>query len=835
MIANRKNIEDVYALSPLQQGIFFHTLYSPNSGVYVEQLSCVLRGKLNVSAFKQAWQQVLERHPILRTAFVWKDLDQPVQVVRRNVSLPWTEEDWRGLDNTDQQERLNNYLKEDLYQGFNLSKAPLMRVALITLAENCYQFIWTHHHLVMDGWCLSLILNDAFAFYEAGCQGRSPQLARNRPYRDYLAWLQQQDLVKAEEFWRTTLQGFLAPTPLTIDRNTVNLLDNGYIEEYGEKQLELEANLTSALQALARQHKLTLNTFIQGAWAILLSRYSGEKDIVFGTVVSGREAELSGIESMVGLFINTLPMRVHIYDEEPLLSWLHRLQEHQVELRQYEYSPLLKIKQWSEVPGERPLFESIVVFENYPVDAALSKYVESLAVSNIHFIDRTNFPLTLAVVPGQQLLLRLGYDSRRFDNNFITRLLGHLETILENIVNNPTICLNRISLLTEKEQHQLLVEWNQTAQDYPYNQCLHRLFEEQVKRSPDAVALVFEDEWLTYRELNERANQLAYRLQALGITSDNLVGICLERSNEMVVGLFAILKTGAAYLPLDPTYPKERLAFMLADAKIPVVLTQQRLKSLLTELTESLSDKIDIICLDTEWSAIIQESVENPNSTVTPYNLAYTIYTSGSTGKPKGAMNTHQAICNRLLWMQDTYQLKSDDAVLQKTPFSFDVSVWEFFWPLLVGARLVIAQPGGHQDSAYLVKLIIQEQITTLHFVPPMLQAFLEESGIKNCHSLRRLICSGEALAYELQERFYNSLNAELHNLYGPTEAAVDVTYWACQSASNRRIVPIGRPIANTEIYILDTQMQAVPIGVAGELHIGGIGLARGYLNRPEL
>ena len=355
-------------------------------------------------------------------------------------------------------------------------------------------------------------------------------------------------------------------------------------------------------------------------------------------------------------------------------------------------------------------------------------------------------------------------------------------------------------------------------------------FEEQVERTPEAVAVIFEDQQLTYRQLNERANQLARHLQRLGVGPDRLVGLCVERSLEMVVGLLGILKAGGAYMPLDPEYPKERLAFMLEDACVPVLLTQAPVAAWLPGHSSR------IVRLDADWPRIAGESLCNVTSSVRAEHLAYMIYTSGSAGRPKGAMNTHVAIVNRLLWMQDTYRLTPSDRVLQKSPFSFDVSVWEFFWPLLTGAGLVVVLPGGHKDAAYLASLIRKEKITTTHFVPSMLSAFLEQGGLESsCASLKRVICSGEALAFELQQRFFSLLSAELHNLYGPTEAAVDVTYWACERESRLRTVPIGRPIANTQIHILDRYLQAVPIGVPGELHIGGIGLARGYHNRPEL
>nr|WP_066382496.1 MULTISPECIES: amino acid adenylation domain-containing protein [unclassified Anabaena] len=365
--------------------------------------------------------------------------------------------------------------------------------------------------------------------------------------------------------------------------------------------------------------------------------------------------------------------------------------------------------------------------------------------------------------------------------------------------------------------------------NYDLSQGLHNLFTAQVKRTPNAIAVTFEQQQLTYQELNARANQLAHYLQTLGVKPETLVGVCVERSVEMVVCLLGILKAGGAYVPIDPEYPQERIAYMLEDSQVNVLLTQEKL------LSQIPQHQADTICVDAEWEKISTQPNTNLDSGVTPDNLAYVIYTSGSTGKPKGAMNTHKGICNRLLWMQETYQINSTDSILQKTPFSFDVSVWEFFWTLLTGARLVIAKPGGHRDSNYLINLIIQEQITTLHFVPSMLQIFLASRGVEKCTSLKRVICSGEALPVDLQNRFFEYFDCELHNLYGPTEAAIDVTFWQCQKDSNLTTVPIGCPIANTQIYILDANLQPVDVGEIGEIYIGGVGVARGYWNRPEL
>ncbi|MEH2443379.1 non-ribosomal peptide synthetase [Nostoc sp.] len=820
-----KNIEAIYPLSPMQEGMLFHTLYEPESGVYFEQLSFTLHGNLDISAFERAWAKVVERHPVLRTLFVWENRTQPLQVVLKKVNLPWTNLDWCSLSPIEQEEQLEIFLESDRNKGFALEKAPLIRCTLIKLAAETYKFIESSHHLLTDGWCLPIIYKEAFAFYEAFKIGKDLYLPPTRPYSDYIAWLQQQDKNQAIAYWQKALSGFIAPTPLV--KGQILPSNSQQKKTSQEFSLHLSATATATLKSLAQKHHITISTFVTGAWALLLSRYSSEKDIIFGATVSGRPPTLSGVESMVGLFINTLPVRVQVDSKSELLPWLLQLQQQQVEREQYSYISLSQMQRLSEVPPGTSLFESIVVFENYPQGDRLFSPPDDLQITHLQGIERTNYPLTLEAMVSQELSARMISD--RFDADTITRMGGHLLTLLEGMIVNPEVRLCELPLLTANERQQLLVEWNDTTREYPQDQCIHQLFEAVVEQCPDTVAVVFENEQLTYRELNALANQLAHYLQTLGVKPEVMVGICVERSLEMVVGLLGILKAGGAYVPLDPTYPLDRLQYMVEDSAVSVLLTQE-------QLVQSLPlHQAHVVCLDATLKTIPCQNKVNPVSGVTTDNLAYIIYTSGSTGKPKGVMNTHRGICNRLLWMQDAYQLTPADRVLQKTPFSFDVSVWEFFWPLLTGARLVIAQPDGHRDSDYLVKAIVQQQITTLHFVPSMLQIFLETPGLESCNCLQRVICSGEALPKELQERFFDRLECELHNLYGPTEAAIDVTFWQCQRENNLRIVPIGRPIANTQIYILDRNLQPVPVGVVGELHIGGVGLARGYLNRPDL
>jgi len=821
-----KNIEDSYPLSPMQQGMLFHSLRAPQSGVDIEQMICTLHEDLNVSAFKRSWQRVLERQPVLRTSFCWEGVKEPLQEVHKYCTIPWFEQDWRDLPHSQYRKRLEAYLQADRRRGFDLSLAPLMRLALFRVEAAKYQCVWTFHHVLLDGRSFPLVFKELFAFYEAFCRVQELQLEKPRPYRDYIDWLDKQDFTKAESFWRRTLNGFTAPTPMLVNGDHRTKSDEE--EGYGKQEIRLTETLTSALQSLAQQQQITLNTLVQGAWAVLLSRYSSEEDVVFGATRACRRSALKGAESMVGLFINTLPVRVCVSGEKLLLPWLKELRLQWMAMRDYEHTPLVKVQGWSDIPPGTPLFESILIFENYRLNCTL----RSLGGSwdrEFRLLEQTNYPLAVAACIEPELLLEIAYSKCRFHTTTITRMLGHLKTMLESMVANPEQRLSDLPLLTIAERHQLLVEWNNTQTDYLKDACIHQLFEAQVERTPDAVAVVFEDSVLTYRELNHRANKIAHYLIHLGVGQDILVGICVERSLSMVVGILGILKAGGAYVPLDPEYPKSRLAFMLDDTQAPILLTQKRL---IEYLPESLAQ---VVCLDTDWNPISRESDRNPASVATSENLAYVIYTSGSTGQPKGVMIPHRGICNHLLWMQTAFQLTEVDRVLQKTSLSFDLSVVELFWPLLAGLQLIVAKPGGHQDSAYLVKLIAEQKITFLHAVPSMLQVLLEQQEIESCKSLRYVTSGAEALPNELKERFFARIEAQLYNAYGPTEASVGMVYGKCQHRSQQRIVPIGFPIANTQIYVLDSHLQPQPIGVPGELHIGGVSLARGYLNQPEL
>lgn len=816
-------VEDTYPLSPMQQAMLFRYRLDPKTGVYIQQMVGVLHEELNPEAFQRAWEQVLIRHTVLRTGFRWEGLDEPLQDVFSQADLPFRQEDWRNLPAATQRAEFGQFLEQDRQRGIDLTRPPLMRVALLRMGEAHWQVLWTCHHIILDGRSMYQILREGFALYEANRRGEPAQLDPPVPYRDHISRLQQMDLSRSATFWRGLLGGFTAPTP--IDAVSKAIGGEAGAEGHGEQMVGITASVRSSLQRIAEEHHLTLNTFLQGAWALLLSRYAGEEDVVFGVVRAGRPRA----SVAAGLFINTLPMRVRVSRDQSLIPWLTDLREQQVAAREHEQTPLVEVTRCSDVPHGMPLFESDIVYEQYELNDRLRAIGSSWQNRDFHLVEESAFPLTLYGCGGTELALQISYERRRLSDFAIERMLGHLKTILEAMAASPDATLAALPILTQEERQQILVSWNDTAADYRSDQCLHEQFEVQVERTPERVALKFENETLTYLELNRRANQLAHWLRSRGVGPDVLVAVFMERSIEMVIALYAILKAGGAYVPIDPDWPAERVVRVLDDTRVPVVLTQERLATRLP------ADRAKIISRDSEWATISGENTENPPHNTTMENLAYVIFTSGSTGVPKGVMNSHRAISNRLCWMQDAFRLTQVDRVLQKTPFSFDVSVWEFFWPLLVGAQLVIARPGEHMDSGYLEKVIAEQDITTIHFVPSMLQAFLEDCDPGRCASLRRVICSGEALPYDVQRRFFERLNASLYNLYGPTEAAVDVSCWECRRDTPLKVVPIGRPIANTKLYILDPSLQPVPVGVAGELYIGGVQVARGYLNRPEL
>jgi amino acid adenylation domain-containing protein/FkbM family methyltransferase len=812
-----EQIEDLYPLSPMQQGILFTSLYAAGKGVYLSQRFGTLGGDLNFPAFERAWQQVVSRHTVLRTAFVWEELEEPVQVVQRRVKFSVAQEDWRQLEPEAQEARLAAYLEADRQRGFNLSEAPLMRLSLIRMAEDVYQLVWSYHHLILDGWSWPLLVREVFAFYQAYSRNQDLHLAAPRPYRDYIAWLQRQDMSQAATFWSNKLKGFAAPTPFVVDKTYASQQSPA---KGANVEVRLSRSKTAELGAMAKQNQLTMNTLVQGVWALLLSRYSAEDDVVFGTVLSGRPPDLSGSESMTGLFINTLPVRVHVSDREPALAYLKRLQSELAEMRLYEYSSLTQVQGWSEVPRGLPLFESILVFENYPIDVSTEKQEGQLEIRNFHFEHEVNTTLSLIAAPGPELVLRLIYDSRRFDAGTIERMLGHFQNLLSSIAKDPLQSLDSLSLLSPAESRQLLFDWNQTARQFNAPPCLHHLFQAQVQQSPQATALLFQEERLSYRELNQRANQLAHYLRKAGVSAERRVGLYLERSVEMVMSVLGVLKAGGAYVPLDINAPLERVAQMMEDSGIGVVLTQGRLSGRLP------GGWVQVIEVDEEKEEIGKESEEEVESEVEGENVAYVIYTSGSTGQPKGVMVQHRSVVNIILSQIRAFNVHPKSRVLQFASLSFDASVPEIFTPLCSGAIVCLATPDDMVPGPPLTRLLHDMGITNIT-LPPSVLAVLPDEELP---AIETIISAGEACTPNIVERW--AAGRLFINGYGPTEGTIGTAINTSVDKNLSRC--IGRPFPNVQVYILDMYLRPAPIGVAGELHVGGAGVTRGYLNHPH-
>jgi len=803
--------------------MLFHNLYAPSGGEYFMQMVYTMRGALDATALRHAWQQVVNRHPILRTAFVWEGLDEPLQIVRQQAALEWAQEDVRGLSRVEQEEMLEAYLKADRQKGFELSQAPLMRCALIGRAEDEHTLIWSYHHLLLDGWCLSLIIREVSFLYDAICRGREAGLPPTRPYRDYIAWLQRRDMAQTESFWRRALEGYTAPARLPFEQSGAG--PGAQAADRG-RDLTLSASTTEALQSLARQHQTTMYNLVQGAWALLLSRYSGEDDVVFGVTVSGRPPEIVGVESMIGLFINTLPVRVKVTPETPLAHWLKTLHAQQTELLEYQHSPLMQVQRWSEVAPPQPLFESILVFENYAPKETSGQVFGGMEITDSYSLERTSYPLTVYVSPGPRLSFRIRHDPRRFGDAVIDRFLAHLGSLLESMAANPEGRLSDASMLTAAEERKVLVEWNDSHADYDAAKTFVRLFEEQVERTPDATAVIFEQERLTYRTLNRRANRLAHHLRAEGVGPEVLVGICVERSIEMLVGLLGIAKAGGAYVPLDPSYPSSRLAFMLEDAGVRLLLTQERHVGRLAEARHGAR----VLCLDADWETISRQGESDLPGGATTSNLAYVIYTSGSTGRPKGVQVSHLALANLLHAMRSGPGLEARDKILSVTTPSFDIAAVELYLPLTVGGCVQIVSREAAVDAGLLAREVSNSGATVMQATPAMWRLLID-SGWKGDGRLK-MLCGGEALTAELAARLLER-GGSLWNLYGPTETTIYSTARHVEPAENP--VSLGRPIANTEIYILDNSLRPVAVGVPGNLYLGGDGLARGYLRRPAL
>ena len=813
-------------LSFAQQRQWLLWQFAPDSTAYTIPAVLRLRGALDVAALERSFAALVERHESLRTTFR-QTAEGPLQVIQDAVSVAMPVRALQGATEA----QVEAQIKQLLQRPFDLATGPLLRVELLRLSEEEHVLVMTQHHIVSDAWSMQRLVEELVALYDAFSQGQAAQLpALPIQYLDYAVW-QRQWLAEGEQarqlaYWTAKLGGEQPVLELPTDR------PRPAAQSYrgARHALHLAPALADGLRQLAQREQVTLFMLLLASFQALLHRYSGQADIRVGVPIANRtRLETEGV---VGFFVNTQVLKAEVDGQASFQALLQQVRNAALEAQAHQDLPfeqLVEALQPERSLSHSPLFQ--VMFNHQRVAAAMAAphglQVEALGWDS----HSTQFDLSLNTFEGEQgLSASLVYATDLFDAVSIERLGAHWQQLLQGLVADVQAPLGQLTLLAPAEREQALHGWNATGRDYDLALSVPQRFEAQVAATPQAPALMFADQQLSYAELNARANRLARELVAQGATADALVGIAVERSVEMVVGLLAILKAGAAYVPLDPEYPRERLAYMIEDSGIDLLLTQAHL---LAELP--LGEGVRSLVLDQPDAWLAGHGDSNLGLVPAPQQLAYVIYTSGSTGKPKGAGNRHDALVNRLCWMQEAYGLTAADSVLQKTPFSFDVSVWEFFWPLITGARLVVAAPGAHRDPGQLIALIEAEQVSTLHFVPSMLQAFLQDPQVTRCTSLRRIVCSGEALPVDAQQQVLARLPwSGLYNLYGPTEAAIDVTHWTCRE-EGRDSVPIGVPIANLATYILDAELAPVPVGVAGELYLGGVGLARGYHRRPAL
>lgn len=817
----RDHIENILSLSPMQEGMLFHTLAASEPGMYIQQLVLRIAGPLDVAAFEKAWAQVVARHQALRSAFVWESAEKPLQVIFRQAAVRVRHEDWRGEAEAARADRLHALVEADRTQGFDLRRPPLLRLTLVRLGERDYRFLYTYHHILLDGWSGSIVFKDMLALYTAFRRGRELQLPPPVGLERYAEWARGQTMSDPEAFFRRHLAGLRAPTPLYQDLRAQRSAPAG--AGFDVREAHLSAADTARLGELARAHRLTLGTVLQGAWAALLSRHSGENDVLFGAVSSGRPAELAGMDQMVGMFINTLPARVRIEPEDRLVPWLQRLQQQMAELRQYEHVPLVKIHPWSEIPAGAPLFETCQVLENVAMDVTRPFTAADLEFTMDQYSARTSDPITLLAFPGDRFKLQLLFDRGRIAPATAERLLGHLATWLAAA---PAAAQQRVvemPLLTDGEKRQLAVDWAGPDKPLP-DASVHGLFAAQARRTPDARAVEDAATAYSYDALDRRANQIAHALRALGAGPGTRVGLGLTRSADMVAAMLGVMKANAAYVPLDPAFPAARIAFMAEDAQLTALVTEEGCLERLP-LPESR-----VLFLDRDRARIAAQPDVAPLDRARPDDVVYVLYTSGSTGKPKGVQVLQRSLLNLLRWSHAAPLVLPSDALLAVTSLSFDIAETELLAPLLIGARVIVAPQEVVADAPALRELCDRSGATVMQATPATWRMLLADAWRPD-PKLRILSC-GEAVSHDLGRQMCSGGN-EAWNLYGPTETTIYSTAWKIDPAAPE--VLIGKPLDNTQLYVVDAAGQPCPVGVTGELLIGGAGVALGYLNRPEL
>ena len=806
--------EDLYPLSPMQEGMLFHCLYQPERQAYFEQITCVLDELNDVNGFQKAWQKTVDRHPVLRTAFHWQGLTRPLQAVFPKVVMPFTTDDWRRLGFEERERKLTQYLEGDRQRGFHLERAPLMRCALFRLGRNRYQFVWSHHHLLLDGWSLPLLFDEIFARYRGA---RDHDLQSVPPFRNYISWLENRDRPKAEAWWRERLKGLTGPTPLPLERR------GGGQGRYARHGKKLAARPTQALGELARCHRLTLNTLVQGAWSLVLARYADTPEVVFGATVSGRPAALPGVSAMIGNFINSLPVRVAVHRSERLLPWLSQIQQGQLQNEAFSYTPLATIQGLAPVSPGTGLFDSILVFRNTPVGAASEPVGGNPKVSRIRGFEQTNYALTLLVQPASEMELELVFEEGRFRRDQVDQILGHLLNLLQAVAETPHQTLAELPMLRSGERQRMLVTWNDTGSGETHHPLLHHRFQRQAAQRPHRVAVIHEGQCLSYAYLNDAARNLALVLQNQGVGPDTLVALCCRRGPAMICAMVAIHLAGGAYVPLDPAYPKARLELTLTNSGAEILLTERALR---TELPQTHAQ---VIFLE-DGEGMGGGPARRTGGSVVPTaeNLSHVITTSGSTGRPKCVGIPHRATAALGHWMTDHCEPAHMAGVLASTSICFDLSVFEILGTLALGGAVVLAE-----NALQCSEIPDRHRITLVNTVPTAMTELLQLGGLPPSVCVVNL--AGEPLRGSLVRDLYQKTRVSaVYNLYGPSE---DTTYStvAAISPDGTSEPAIGKPLSHTRAYLVNRHLEPVPPGARGQLVLGGLGLARGYLGRPDL
>ncbi|HEX5655886.1 MAG TPA: amino acid adenylation domain-containing protein [Polyangiales bacterium] len=806
------SLEDAYPLSPMQEGMLFHTRLNPGSGMYLMQQHYQWNGALDVARVTEAWRLVAMRHAILRTSFVWDELERPLQRVHKMIDMAAVVHhvDLRGLEPARQEAELRATLEAELAQGLDMTRAPLLRLRIFQLDAQSYRIVRSFHHILTDDWCFSVLMMECLQFYAALGEGRTLSLPEPRPYRDYIAWLAGKDSKGAERFYREQLRGFTSATSLGIEHAVADTKASGV----GDAFFELSPEQSARLMALASEHALTPNTFVQGAWAVLLSRYAQTEDVLFGVTVAGRPTELPGVETIVGLFINSLPLRVDASPAQPLLPFLKELLANNYRVREHEHPPLVSIQGWSELPAGEALFKSLIVFENAPQDERLGDQVSEVEVAFDGDRVHTNYPMTVVAYPGERIGVRLSFDRRWFEQDAVERMLQHLRGLLEDMATRPASRLGELTMLGADERASLLTP----ARELALHEDYVALFEAQVARTPNAIAVRSGARALSYDALNRAANRVAHGLRAEGIRADAVVAVLEQRDIELLISALGVLKAGAAYLPLDPAHPPVRLANTVAHSGAQLMLTEADFPSARVLTRERCATRPDV----------------NLGLKVHPRQLAYVIFTSGSTGVPKGAMVEHDGMLNNVWGKLPALELSARDVVAQTASQCFDISVWQLLSPLLAGACVEILGDETVRDPRLLLEHVDRVGVTIMELVPSLLRELIaaSEEHSSALASVRWMLPTGEALPPELARRWFARFpRIPLLNAYGPAECADDVALHRLTQAPEEHLrqVPIGKAVPNTRLYVTSGE-ELAPRGVTGELCVSGIGVGRGYV-----